>query len=57
MSPVNFPSWRRLDSHQIPHAAASRRDEPDEDEGVDPREELVRRLLEYQRYKDAAAVL
>ena len=32
-------------------------DEPDEDEGVDPRDELVRRLLEYQRYKDAAAVL
>jgi segregation and condensation protein A len=32
-------------------------DEPDEEEGVDPREELVRRLLEYQRYKDAAAVL
>ena len=32
-------------------------DEPDEDEGVDPREELVRRLLEYQRYKDAAGQL
>ena len=31
--------------------------EVDEDEGVDPREELVRRLLEYQRYKDAAAEL
>lgn len=29
-------------------------DEPDEDEGIDPREELVRRLMEYQRYKDAA---
>jgi len=29
-------------------------DEPDEDEGVDPRDELVRRLMEYQRYKDAA---
>jgi segregation and condensation protein A len=29
-------------------------DEIDEDEGVDPREELVRRLLEYQRFKDAA---
>lgn len=29
----------------------------EEDEGVDPREELVRRLLEYQRYKDAAAEL
>ena len=32
-------------------------EEPDEDEGVDPRAELVRRLLEYQRYKDAAAEL
>jgi len=31
--------------------------EPDADEGVDPREELVRRLLEYQRFKDAAAEL
>jgi segregation and condensation protein A len=32
-------------------------DEVDEEEGMDPREELVRRLLEYQRYKDAAAEL
>ncbi len=32
-------------------------DEPDEEEGADPREELVRRLLEYQRYKDAAGQL
>ncbi len=32
-------------------------DEPDEEEGVDPRDELVRRLLEYQRYKDAAMEL
>jgi segregation and condensation protein A len=31
--------------------------EADEDEGVDPHEELVRRLLEYQRYKEAAAEL
>lgn len=29
----------------------------DEDDGVDPREELVRRLLEYQRYKEAAKEL
>jgi segregation and condensation protein A len=28
-----------------------------EDEAVDPREELIRRLLEYQKYKDAAAQL
>lgn len=32
-------------------------DEADEEEGVDPRAELVRRLLEYQRYKEAAAAL
>src|SRR5262245_39307444 len=32
-------------------------EEPDDEEGVDPREELVRRLLEYQRYKDAAVEL
>ena len=32
-------------------------EEPDEDEGIDPRDELVRRLLEYQRYKDAASEL
>jgi segregation and condensation protein A len=31
--------------------------EAEEDEGVDPHEELVRRLLEYQRYKEAAAEL
>jgi segregation and condensation protein A len=29
-------------------------DEDDEEEGTDPREELVRRLLEYQRFKDVA---
>lgn len=29
-------------------------DEDDEEEGADPREELIRRLLEYQRFKDAA---
>jgi segregation and condensation protein A len=28
-----------------------------EDDGVDPREELIRRLLEYQKYKDAAGQL
>jgi segregation and condensation protein A len=32
-------------------------DEGDEDEGIDPRDELVRRLLEYQRYKEAAQEL
>jgi segregation and condensation protein A len=30
---------------------------PDGEPGPDPREELVRRLLEYQKYKDAAAML
>ena len=29
-------------------------EEVEEDEGIDPRDELVRRLLEYQRFKDAA---
>lgn len=31
--------------------------EAEEDEGADPREELVRRLLDYQRYKEAAQEL
>jgi len=30
---------------------------PGDEEAVDPREELVRRLLEFQRYKEAAGVL
>jgi segregation and condensation protein A len=30
---------------------------PEEDEGIDPREELVKRLLEYQRYREAAKEL
>jgi segregation and condensation protein A len=29
-------------------------DEAEEDEGDDPRDELVRRLLDYQRFKEAA---
>jgi segregation and condensation protein A len=29
----------------------------EEEEALDPREELIRRLLEYQKYKDAAARL
>lgn len=32
-------------------------EESEEDEGVDPRDELVRRLMEYQRFKDAAEQL
>src|SRR4029079_8321087 len=31
--------------------------EADDDDGLDPREELIRRLLEYQKYKDAAEKL
>lgn len=31
--------------------------ESDEDEGADPRQELIRRLLEYQKYKEAALSL
>jgi segregation and condensation protein A len=31
--------------------------DPDDEDGPDPREELVRRLLEYKRYKDAALQL
>ena len=33
------------------------KDVPDTEIGPDPREELVRRLLEYQKYRDAAAML
>ena len=36
---------------------AGTEEEEDEEGGLDPRDELVRRLLEYQRYKDAAAEL
>lgn len=34
-----------------------RQESPDEEEGPDPREELVQRLLEYQRFKEAACEL
>lgn len=34
-----------------------RRPEEEEEEAVDPREELVQRLLEYRRFKEAAGVL
>jgi segregation and condensation protein A len=40
----------------LPAEPAGQEDELDED-GVDPRAELVRRLLEYQKYKHAAAEL
>jgi len=32
-------------------------DEVEEDDGVDPRDELIRRLMEYQRFKEAAEQL
>ncbi|NVB42169.1 segregation/condensation protein A [Pseudenhygromyxa sp. WMMC2535] len=31
--------------------------EEDEDEGIDPREELIRRLIEYERFREAGAEL
>ncbi|MDO8586463.1 MAG: segregation/condensation protein A [Armatimonadota bacterium] len=34
----------------------SQSDEQDEEEGVDPRAELIERLVEYQKYKEAAAI-
>jgi segregation and condensation protein A len=37
----------------LPRPGPEEGDESDE-EGMDPREELIRRLLEYQKYKDAA---
>jgi segregation and condensation protein A len=40
-----------------PLEAAGLGDGEDEGEGLDPREELIRRLLEYQKYKDAAEKL
>ncbi|HJK97985.1 MAG TPA: segregation/condensation protein A [Polyangiaceae bacterium LLY-WYZ-14_1] len=35
----------------------SDQDDEDEEDGIDPREELIRRLLQYQKYKAAAADL
>src|SRR5215468_8413423 len=32
-------------------------DGADDEEGLDPRQELIRRLLEYQKYKEAAQLL
>jgi segregation and condensation protein A len=46
----------------LPHEPGRARDEDEEGEGeeeedIDPREELIRRLLEYQKYKEAASHL
>lgn len=40
-----------------PAAAAAEAAAEDEEEGIDPRQELIRRLLEYQKFKDAAGKL
>jgi segregation and condensation protein A len=40
-----------------PEALEVATDGSEEDSGLDPREELIRRLLEYQKYKDAAEQL
>ncbi len=37
----------------LPAAPAEEEAAQDEDEGVDPREELIRRLIEYERFRDA----
>ena len=41
----------------LPPGTAAQDDEPTAEDGIDPREELIRRLLEYQKYKQAAAEL
>jgi len=41
----------------LPRTEVAEDAQPDEGAGVDPRAELVRRLLEYQKYKAAAEVL
>jgi segregation and condensation protein A len=40
-----------------PAEAAADAGDGDEDDGLDPRQELIRRLLEYQKFKDAAGKL
>ena len=39
----------------LPRPEETAEEDEGEDDGVDPREELVRRLLEYQKFQDAAA--
>ena len=46
-----------LDRDQIKDAAAARSDAPEEEEIEDPRQELVDRLLEYEKFKSAAGML
>lgn len=41
----------------LPAEPADQDDDWDDEEEIDPRGELIRRLLEYQKYKDAAAQL
>jgi segregation and condensation protein A len=40
-----------------PNEAAAPSDDGDGEEGADPRQELIRRLLEYQKYREAASQL
>ena len=46
-----------IKSRMLLPAGETEADEDDDGEGVDPRGQLVRRLLEYQRFKDAAQQL
>jgi segregation and condensation protein A len=41
----------------LPAPPPGQEDDVDEEDGLDPREALIRRLLEYQKYKDAAEKL
>ena len=41
----------------LPPVPSEDEEEGEEDEGVDPREELIRRLIEYERFRDAGFAL
>src|ERR1700759_4408306 len=41
----------------LPSPPADQEDDPEAEEEIDPREALIRRLLEYQKYKHAAEQL
>ncbi len=47
----------RIKSRELLPFKESEGEETDEDQGEDPKDELLRRLIEYQRYKGAATVL
>jgi len=50
-------AWLKSRELLPPSAEQQAQSLDDEDDGVDPREELIRRLLEYQKYKEVAARL